>query len=70
VWVCRERLGIGAIGFTRRGFRRRVSTFQDKPLAESGCRQCGECVKLCPVGALIFKDAKGTGESLPSDMEL
>lgn len=58
VWVCRERLGIGAIGFTRRGFKRMVSTFEDKPLAESMCTQCGECVKVCPVGALTFKNSK------------
>jgi len=55
VWVCQEQLGIGAIGFTRRGFKRVVSTYQDTPLAESRCTQCGECVKLCPVGALTFK---------------
>lgn len=55
VWVCRERLGIGAIGFTRRGFKRMVSTFQDKPMGESICNQCAECVKVCPVGALTFK---------------
>jgi formate dehydrogenase major subunit/NADH-quinone oxidoreductase subunit G len=55
VWVCQEQLGIGAIGFTRRGFKRVVSTYQDAPLAESRCTQCGECVKVCPVGALTFK---------------
>ena len=58
VWVCQEQLGIGAIGFTRRGFKRIVSTYQDKPLAESRCIECGECVKVCPVGALVFKEAK------------
>ena len=58
VWVCRERLGIGAIGFTRRGFKRMVSTFKDKPLAESRCEQCADCVRVCPVGALVFKDGK------------
>jgi formate dehydrogenase major subunit/NADH-quinone oxidoreductase subunit G len=55
VWVCQEKLGIGAIGFTRRGFKRMVSTFQDKPMAETMCNQCAECVKACPVGALTFK---------------
>jgi len=58
VWVCRERLGIGAIGFTRRGFKRSVSTFEDKPIAESRCEGCAECVKVCPVGALTFKKSK------------
>jgi formate dehydrogenase major subunit/NADH-quinone oxidoreductase subunit G len=56
VWVCRELLEIGAIGFTRRGFKRMVSTFQDKPIAESICNQCAECVKVCPVGSLTFKN--------------
>jgi formate dehydrogenase major subunit/NADH-quinone oxidoreductase subunit G len=54
VWVCRKKLGIGAIGFTRRGFKRMVSTFQDKPIAETICNQCAECVKVCPVGSLTF----------------
>lgn len=56
VWLCRERLGIGAIGFTRRGFKRMVSTFEDQLIAESRCTQCGECVKVCPVGALTLKN--------------
>jgi len=58
VWVCQEKLCIGAIGFTRRGFKRMVSTFQDKPIGESGCDQCAECVKVCPVGSLVFKNDK------------
>ena len=56
VWVCQEKLRIGAIGFTRRGFKRIVSTFQDKPMAETTCGQCTECVKVCPVGSLEFKN--------------
>jgi formate dehydrogenase major subunit/NADH-quinone oxidoreductase subunit G len=56
VWVCQEKLSIGAIGFTRRGFKRMVSTFQDKPIAETMCTQCAECVKVCPVGSLTFKN--------------
>jgi formate dehydrogenase major subunit/NADH-quinone oxidoreductase subunit G len=70
VWVCQEQLGIGAIGFTRRGFKRAVSTYQDKPLAESRCTQCGECVKVCPVGALVFKDPKKIAKMSSSHKEL
>ncbi len=60
VWICRERLGIGAIGFAHRGFQRIVTTFAGEPIAESGCRGCGECVVACPTGALVFKDGKET----------
>jgi bidirectional [NiFe] hydrogenase diaphorase subunit len=58
IWVCQEKLGTGAIGFTRRGFKRMVSTFRDRPIAESICNQCGECVKVCPVGSLILRSLK------------
>ncbi len=55
VWVCQEKLGKGTIGFAYRGFKRRVTTFGDQPLGESHCRDCSECVAVCPVGALVFK---------------
>ena len=58
VWVCRERLGIGAIGFAYRGFQRVVTTFAGEPFAESRCQECGECVTVCPCGALVFKNGK------------
>jgi formate dehydrogenase major subunit/NADH-quinone oxidoreductase subunit G len=64
VWVCQEKLGVGAIGFTRRGFKRTVSTFQDKPLGESICSQCAECVKVCPVGSLVFKDKNSRSQKV------
>lgn len=55
IWVDQKQVGIGAIGFVRRGISRRVSTFGDTKLADSRCIQCGACVKVCPVGALIEK---------------
>ena len=58
LWVCRERLGISVLGFAHRGFQRVVTTFADEPLGESRCQQCGDCVSVCPTGALAFKDAK------------
>ncbi len=51
----REQSGVGAIGFSRRGIRRAVTTFQDVRLADSPCIECGACVNSCPVGALTFK---------------
>ncbi len=58
VWADREEAKIGAIGFTRRGIERVVTTFKDVPLAESICTECKLCVDACPVGALYYKDAK------------
>ncbi len=59
VWICRERLGIGALGFAHRGFERIVTTFGDEPIGESKCRDCSECVAACPTGALTFKAGQG-----------
>lgn len=58
VWICREVAKVGALGFSRRGIRRVVTTFQDVSLAESICTECGLCVEACPCGALYFKDNK------------
>jgi len=56
VWVCQEKLGKGTIGFAHRGFRRMVTTFGDEPMGSSSCRDCSECVAVCPVGALVFRE--------------
>ena len=59
IWVCRERLGIGVLGFAHRGFERVITTFVGEPLGESRCQECGDCVRICPTGALAFKDGNG-----------
>lgn len=56
VWKCREK-GAGAIGFAHRGFERRLTAFGDQPIGKSKCNGCLECVAVCPVGALVPKDA-------------
>ena len=38
-----------------RGFDARVSTEHDLPLPESACVYCGNCIQVCPTGALMFK---------------
>jgi bidirectional [NiFe] hydrogenase diaphorase subunit len=60
VWTCREHLGVGVFGFAYRGFKRMVTTFDNRPLGESHCEGCGDCIAVCPVGALTFKNGKRT----------
>lgn len=56
VRTCEEVQGAGAIDFASRGYELKVSTFGDKPLKDSSCESCGECVERCPVGALLPKN--------------
>jgi NADH dehydrogenase/NADH:ubiquinone oxidoreductase subunit G len=44
-----------AINFTGRGFDTMIGTFFDKPLMETTCVFCGQCVGVCPSGALKAK---------------
>ncbi len=55
--TCEEIVGVSALDFAFRGFRTRVSTFGGRPIVESRCESCGECVVRCPVGALAPKVA-------------
>lgn len=52
VRVCDEVMGVGALGLVDRGFDTVVKPSLEKPLAESGCMSCGQCVSVCPTGAL------------------
>jgi formate dehydrogenase alpha subunit len=58
VRACHEIACIGAIDLAFRGNNAKVSTFGDKPMVESFCRSCGECVSQCPTGALVSKYAR------------
>ena len=41
-----------AINFAGRGFETQIGTFFDKPMPETTCVFCGQCVGVCPTGAL------------------
>lgn len=41
-----------AINFKGRGFDTAIGTFFDKPMPETSCVFCGQCVGVCPTGAL------------------
>jgi predicted molibdopterin-dependent oxidoreductase YjgC len=44
-----------AIAVAGRGFDATISTEFDAPLTDSACVYCGNCVEVCPTGALSFK---------------
>ena len=44
-----------AIAVAGRGFDARISTEQAVPLPDSACVYCGNCIGVCPTGALMFK---------------
>jgi NADH dehydrogenase/NADH:ubiquinone oxidoreductase subunit G len=41
-----------AINFSGRGYETQIATFFDRPLPASTCVFCGQCVGVCPSGAL------------------
>lgn len=54
-----------AIAVAGRGFDARISTELAVPLPESACVYCGNCIAVCPTGALMAKrefDARAGGE--------
>lgn len=67
VRTCDEVMGIGALGLVDRGFDVAVMPNMKKPLAESGCVCCGQCVSVCPCGAL--QERKTTRKEVPLKTE-
>ena len=52
VRACDEVMGVGALGLVKRGFDTVVMPALEQPLTETGCISCGQCVSVCPTGAL------------------
>ena len=51
--ACKNIQGIGILGFERRGFKTIVAPAENRSFANSPCMQCGQCVLVCPTGALL-----------------
>ncbi|HVQ23109.1 MAG TPA: 2Fe-2S iron-sulfur cluster-binding protein [Candidatus Saccharimonadia bacterium] len=59
-YKCVEACGVDAqntfaIGVAGRGFDARISTEWNVGLPDSACVYCGNCIGVCPTGALMFK---------------
>ena len=57
VSMCNKVQKIGAIGVTERGFNSCVSTAGHNSLNDVNCTFCGQCIEVCPTGALAEKDS-------------
>ncbi len=59
-YKCVEACGVDAqntfaLGVAGRGFDAHISTEFTVPLPDSACVYCGNCIGVCPTGALMFK---------------
>lgn len=58
VRMCDEVQAVGAVDFSKRGFSAKIATEFDGVLS---CEFCGNCVEVCPVGALTGKVSRYKG---------
>jgi len=57
VRVCAEQEGDYAISVMNRGFETQITTEFDGLLKDSACTFCGQCIQVCPTGALADRKA-------------
>jgi NADH-quinone oxidoreductase subunit G/NADP-reducing hydrogenase subunit HndD len=57
VTVCNEIQGIGVMNPHHRGFATFIGPSEDESLGHSICTNCGQCILVCPVGALKEQDS-------------
>ncbi|MEG1781628.1 MAG: NADH-dependent [FeFe] hydrogenase, group A6, partial [Oscillospiraceae bacterium] len=56
VAACNAIQGIGVIGANERGFETHIACAFEQPLDASSCVSCGQCIVVCPTGAIAEKD--------------
>jgi NADH-quinone oxidoreductase subunit G/NADP-reducing hydrogenase subunit HndD len=54
--MCNKVQTVGALAAVNRGFNATIAPAFERPLGESECTYCGQCVAVCPVGALTEND--------------
>ncbi|MCL2013524.1 MAG: NADH-dependent [FeFe] hydrogenase, group A6 [Oscillospiraceae bacterium] len=57
--VCSQDQDVGVIGANERGFKTYIGSAFDQGLGETACVGCGQCIVVCPTGALSEKDHSG-----------
>lgn len=56
VSMCKNVQTVNVISATERGFKSAIGCAFDMSLADVPCTNCGQCISVCPVGALREKD--------------
>jgi NADH-quinone oxidoreductase subunit G/NADP-reducing hydrogenase subunit HndD len=56
ITICNEIQGVGVLNVQKRGFASSVGPAADLPLNDVNCAFCGQCVMVCPVGALVARE--------------
>ena len=54
--MCNQVQTVGVLSGVNRGFNTEVGTFFDTNLCNTECTYCGQCISVCPTGALMEKD--------------
>ncbi|MFA7157087.1 MAG: NADH-dependent [FeFe] hydrogenase, group A6 [Bacilli bacterium] len=54
--ACKKYQGIGILAFQKRGFKTIVGPAENRSFSEVPCMYCGQCVNVCPTGALSVKE--------------
>lgn len=55
--VCDKIQAVGVIGANERGFNTKITSAFEMGLGETSCVSCGQCIAVCPTGALSEKDS-------------
>lgn len=67
--VCDKIQSVNAIDTSNRGKASKVTTFMNKGLGNVACVNCGQCILVCPTGALIENNAVSDVWKALSDKE-
>ncbi len=59
--ICNEVVMAGTISLTGRGFNSLPDTAFGRPRSLDNCEFCGQCVSVCPTGALVDRKSRGKG---------
>ena len=67
--TCAQIQEVAVIGANERGFKTNISCAFEEPLSTSPCVACGQCINVCPTGALTEKSELANVKAALADPE-